>query len=142
VTARGRWMLWCIGALLTVLGFMLAVRLLVNTAPPIRILGSQREVTSSADGHSFTVRREACLLHIVPGHISPRLRQVDGPLHVSLIESEERLSLGCQVFEILTIVPPEVPKGDYWYDVTTRYQTSPVTTITVNWPPVLVHILD
>jgi len=142
VTVRARWMLWCTGALLTVLGFMLAVRLLVDTTPPIRILGSQQEISSSADGHYFTVRREACVLRVMSGRVSPQLRQADGPLRINLTESEDRLSLGCQVFEVLTIVPPEMPKGDYWYDVTTRYQTSPVTTITVNWPPVLVHILE
>lgn len=139
---RTRWMLWCIALLCVAIGFMAAITSLVDISTPIRILGGQQEVTSSIDGHSFTVRREVCILRIVPGRVSSMLRQIEGRLQINLPETEERLALGCHVFESLTIIPPEVPRGDYWYEVTTRYQTSPVTTITVNWPPVLVHILE
>lgn len=135
-------MLWLTGVLLTVLGFMVAVAFLVDTAAPIHILGSQREVASNPGGHSFTVRREACVLKIVPARTSSSLRQVDGLLHIDLGDSEARLTLGCQVFEMLVIVPPDVSRGDYWYNALTRYQTSPVTTVTIAWPPVLVHILE
>jgi hypothetical protein len=130
-----------------ILTFLAAGFLILYTAAqfdsdvPMRILHSDLNVTTAEDGKSFFVSRETCLDRAVPAIGLPRLVGVGSPYLIPLPPKALSAIVGCGNYEVLVLIPEEVPAGEYDYKITYRFTMNPFKTVEFEAPPVRVKVL-